>query len=73
MTFAEDLHILELREVAAPMAIMRILLGVRPELRLQVLECVKDWVKDNVPRPASEFPMSIHHPALKNGDEATDA
>jgi hypothetical protein len=70
MKFDEELREAEFREAIAPVGIMRILLGVRPQLRAAVLECVKHLVEADALRPGIVERIAQSHPAIKNGEDA---
>jgi hypothetical protein len=70
MKFDEELREAEFREAVAPVAILRILLGVRPQLRPAVLECVTCLVKADAARPGIVEQFARSHPAIKNGGDA---
>jgi hypothetical protein len=66
MHLDEELHIAELHEAAAPLAILRILARLRPPSRLRVLECVRLVVAaDASVAGIIDRLTENHHPAVK--------
>ena len=67
MHLDEELHIAELREAAAPLAIVRILAALSPQARARVLDCVKRLVQaDASVAGIIDRLTENHHPAVKS-------